>query len=137
MSTARIFLETEELLLPDAILSSALTEIFRGRLCQTILEGKKPISFPKEKALFEVGDKERTLFFIERGFVKVGTISEAGNEIIFDVRKDGDVAGELSACKAIRPDRAVALEPTQAYSIEYSELMASLQKSCRTSGAAW
>src|SRR5206468_5635122 len=37
--------------------------------------------------------------------------------------KDGDVVGELSACKAPRRDRAVALEETLAVAVPYSEIV--------------
>src|SRR2546429_7675623 len=61
---------------------------------------------------YEVGDQERTFFFLQDGFVKVGTVTSDGHELIYDVRKGGDVVGELCASEPRRPDRAVALEQT-------------------------
>src|SRR5579864_421030 len=106
----------EDILPQEAIMSAALTEIFRGRLCQTLFAGKRPVSFDREAVLFELGGTERSLFFIQSGFVKVSTVTGSGLEVIFDVRKAADVVGELCVCSPVRRYRAVALEPTTAFS---------------------
>jgi hypothetical protein len=71
-----------------------------------------------------VRDDGRTLFFLQSGFVKVGTITPNGNEVIYDVRKGGDVIGELCASEKKRPDRAIALEQTDAISVPFEDIMA-------------
>jgi CRP/FNR family cyclic AMP-dependent transcriptional regulator len=43
--------------------------------------------------------------------------------VIYDVRKGGDVIGELCASEQVRPDRAVALEQTDAISVPFEEVM--------------
>lgn len=58
----------------------------------------------RDQVLYELGGTERTLWFIRTGVVKVGTIIEDGRELIFDVRKDGGVVGELSALDSVRND---------------------------------
>src|SRR2546430_2119601 len=60
--------------------------------------------------------------------VKIGTITETGEEVIFDIRKAGEVVGELSASSSPRIDRAVALELTQAVPVSYEEILATIQK---------
>jgi CRP-like cAMP-binding protein len=70
-----------------------------------------------------VGDDERTFFFLQDGFVKVGTVTSDGHELIYDVRKGGDVVGELCASEPRRPDRAVALEDTNAIPVPFEEVM--------------
>jgi len=55
--------------------------------------------------------------------VKVGTITSDGHELIYDVRKTGDVVGELCASEERRLDRAVALEETVAVPVPYYEIM--------------
>ena len=62
------------------------------------------------------------MFFLQRGFVKVGTITATGNELIYDVRKGGDVVGELCAAEEERPDRAVALEATDAIVVPFEDI---------------
>jgi hypothetical protein len=61
-------------------------------------------------------------FFIRHGFVKVGTVMPNGHEIICDIRKDGEVAGELCAGQIRRRDPAVGLEPSQVVLVAYREL---------------
>jgi len=77
----------------QAAVSTALISVFRGKFCDAILPNRKTTTFKKEDVIYDVGDKERTLFFLQQGFVKVGTITSDGHELIYDVRKGGDVVG--------------------------------------------
>jgi hypothetical protein len=43
------------------------------------------------------GKEQQTLFFLQKEFVKVGSIPEDGHELIYEVRKAGDIVGELCA----------------------------------------
>src|ERR1041385_8784764 len=74
----------------EATLSSALVTIFRGKFCNTILPGRTPIQFKSGEVIYNIGDLDRSMFFIQKGFVKVGTLVPDGREIIYDVRKAGD-----------------------------------------------
>jgi len=111
-----------------ATLSSALVPMFRGKFCDVLLPNRDVIAFAEDEVIYDLGDKERTFFFIRHGVVKTGTITDGGREIIYDIRKDGDVVGELCALEAVRPDRAVALERTQAIAVAFDEIMATLAK---------
>jgi len=55
--------------------------------------------------------------------VKTGTTTDLGREIIYDLRKDGDVVGELCAVESIRRERAVALERTEALAVGLDEVL--------------
>ena len=48
--------------------------------------------------------------------------------MIYDVRKGGDVIGELCASEELRPDRAVALEETDAICVPFEEVMQQVLK---------
>lgn len=109
-------------------LSPALARIFRGRLCDVLLPNRSTILFAEDEIIFEMGDTERTFFFIRHGVVKTGTITDSGRELIFDIRKDGDVVGELCALEAVRADRAVALERTEAVAVPFDEIVTTLAK---------
>jgi CRP/FNR family transcriptional regulator, cyclic AMP receptor protein len=109
--------------LSQAAVSTALVSVFRGKFCDAILPNRKTITFKKEEVIYDVGDSERTFFFLQDGFVKVGTITSDGHELIYDVRKGGDVVGELCASEARRPDRAVALEQTDAIPVPFEDVM--------------
>jgi CRP/FNR family transcriptional regulator, cyclic AMP receptor protein len=107
----------------QAVLSTALTSVFRGKFCHFILVGRKATTFSKHSVIYEVGQASRTFFFLQNGFVKVGTITPDGREVIYDVRKGGDVVGELCASEETRSDRAVALEETTAICVPFEEIM--------------
>ncbi|MGH8139532.1 MAG: Crp/Fnr family transcriptional regulator [Steroidobacteraceae bacterium] len=109
-----------------AAVSSAVAPIFRGGLCDILLAGRGPRTFERHAVIFDLGETDRSLFFIRKGLVKTGTITEEGREIIYDVRKDGDVVGELCALDLTRRDRAVAVATTTAIVVEFEELVAAL-----------
>jgi CRP/FNR family transcriptional regulator, cyclic AMP receptor protein len=112
----------------EASLSSALAVIFRGKLCDVVLRNRPITTFKKDQVLYNVGDKDQTLFFLRSGFVKVGTITLDGHELIYDVRKGGDVVGELCASENPRQDRAVALEQTEAIAVLFDEVLQIVQQ---------
>jgi CRP/FNR family transcriptional regulator, cyclic AMP receptor protein len=106
-----------------AAISTALTSVFRGKFCDAILPNRKPATYKRDQVIYDVGDRERTFFFLQSGFVKVGTITLDGHELIYDVRKSGDVVGEPCASEEQRPDRAVALELTEAIPVPFEDVM--------------
>src|ERR1700682_1253365 len=109
--------------LSQAAVSTALVSVFRGKFCDAILPNRKTTTFKKDEVIYDVGDAERKFFFLQDGFVKVGTITSDGHELIYDVRKGGDVIGELCASEPCRPDRAVALEQTEAIPVPFEDVM--------------
>jgi CRP-like cAMP-binding protein len=78
-----------------APLSNALAGVFRGRFCDILLRDRVPAAFAEDAVVYDLGETQRALWFVRRGVVKVGTITAEGREIIYDVRKEGDVVGEL------------------------------------------
>jgi CRP/FNR family transcriptional regulator, cyclic AMP receptor protein len=114
--------------LQRAAVSSALANIFRGKFCDTLLRDRAFVSAAKGTVIYDVGDRARTFFFLRRGVVKVGAVTDDGREVIYDLRKDGDLAGELCVCDTPRRDRAVALEPTDVTEVPYEEILDNLQQ---------
>ncbi len=112
--------------LANAALSSALAGVFRGRFCDILLRERVPAQFEEDAVVYELGDTQRTLWFVRRGVVKVGTITADGREIIYDVRKDGDVVGELCAFEPVRRDRAVVIEQADLVAVPFNEAMDAL-----------
>jgi CRP-like cAMP-binding protein len=115
--------EFEDSLGRQAVLSTALVAVFRGKFCDLILPNRQTTTFTRHSVIYDVGDRERKFFFLQNGFAKVGTITAEGREVIYDVRKGGDVIGELCASEEVRPDRAVALEDTDAIGVPFEEVM--------------
>lgn len=109
-----------------AAVSSALAPVFRGKLCDNLLATRGPRTFERHAVLYDLGETDRSLFFIRSGVVKTGTITQGGREIIYDVRKNGDVVGELCALDTARRDRAVAVEATGAIVIAFEEVVETL-----------
>jgi CRP/FNR family cyclic AMP-dependent transcriptional regulator len=109
-------------------LSSALSRSFRGKFCDVILRNRSVITFEKDQVIYDVGDENPTFFFLQKGFVKVGSITEDGHELIYDVRKAGDIVGELCASGRQRQDRAVALERTDVIAVPLNEILNIVQK---------
>ena len=103
--------------------SFALAPAFRGRFCAALSLKHAARTFEKGEVLFDLGDTERILFLIRHGVVKTGTTTDLGREIIYDLRKDGDVVGELCTVDDIRRDRAVALERTEALPVRVDEVL--------------
>src|SRR4051812_10006219 len=87
--------EHGDLVARQAAFSTALSSIFRGSFCEIILPGRKATTFNKNDIIYDLGDRSRTLFFLQNGFVKLGAITPSGHEVIYDVRREGDVVGEL------------------------------------------
>jgi CRP-like cAMP-binding protein len=112
--------------LRDAALASALAGIFRGRFCDILLRERVAVPFAEGAVIYELGDTQRALWFVRRGIVRIGTITADGREIIYDVRKDGDVVGELCAFEPVRRDRAVVVEQADLIAVELHEAMDAL-----------
>jgi CRP-like cAMP-binding protein len=106
--------------------SAALVPLFRGRFCNTLLPNRAVRVFEEDEVLYEMAARERTFFFVLTGIVKIGTITESGREIIYDLRKARDVVGELCALEALRRDRAVAVERAETIPVPFEDVMASL-----------
>ena len=63
-------------------LSSALATMFRGKLCDVVLWNRSVTTFEKDQVIYDVGDESQTFFFVQKGFVKIGSVTEDGQELI-------------------------------------------------------
>ena len=112
----------------QAAVSAALATVFRGKFCEAILPSRNAKSFERNEVLYDIGGRDRTFFFLQAGFVKVGAVTAEGRELIYDVRSGKDVVGELCLSEVRRPDRAVALEHTEAVAVPRDEVMEVLRR---------
>lgn len=108
--------------------SSFLRAVFQGKFRQKVLENPDPIRFEKGAVLYDIGEKERGLFFIQNGAVKTIVTTDDGLEMIIDLRRAGEFLGELSAPGLPRTDRAVALEFTEVIRVSYAEILGTFEK---------
>ena len=107
---------------------SCLTGAFRSPWSEALVCGRPSSRFSRGEVLYEPGHNDLSLYFIRSGVVGVGTVSEDGREVIYDLRKQGDIAGELCASPLPRRDRAVALQDTLATPVAFKEILDFLQK---------
>jgi CRP-like cAMP-binding protein len=114
--------------LRDATLASALAGVFRGRFCDILLRDRLATTFEEDAVVYELGETQRALWFVRRGIVKVGTITADGREIIYDVRKEGDVVGELCAFEPVRRDRAVVVERADLVGVALADALDALAR---------
>ena len=91
------------------------------------MRNRSVTTFEKDQIICDAGNEKRTFFFLQKGFVKVGSITEDGRELIYDVRKAGDIVGELCASGQRRQDRAVALERTEVIAVPLDEILEIVQ----------
>src|SRR5215468_6676589 len=66
----RLVPEVDDLLDRQAAVSAALASVFRGKLCDLIRPNRKTTTFNKHQVIYDMGDEERTLFFLQNGVVK-------------------------------------------------------------------
>jgi len=58
-------------------------------------KNSKPIKVPKHNHVYTVGDERETVYFIEKGQVKLVMVSSEGKECMLAIHSAGDVFGEL------------------------------------------
>ena len=102
---------------------SADDDAVRRHLCAALPPEHHARTFEKGEVLYDLGESGRTLFLIRCGVVMTGTTTALGREIVYDLRGAGDVVGELCAVAAIRHERAVALERTEALPVDLDDVL--------------
>src|SRR5579883_510496 len=63
-----------------------------GRFCEVLARGRAPVNFTRGSVLYEPGFNENLLFIVHRGVLFFFFKQKTAYEIIYDLRKSGDVA---------------------------------------------
>jgi CRP/FNR family cyclic AMP-dependent transcriptional regulator len=80
--------------------------------------------FKKKETIFSQGDPCRSVFYIQKGGVRLSVVNESGKEAVVAVLGPGDFVGEgCLAGQPIRIGTATAVAPTTALVIEKSEMV--------------
>ncbi|HVL82212.1 MAG TPA: Crp/Fnr family transcriptional regulator [Actinomycetota bacterium] len=88
--------------------------------------------FPRGTILFHEGETPDRVLLLERGRVKVSTVSRDGHETVLAVRGPGDLLGELSAVDGDAPSATVvALEEVEAHAMSTEDFRRVLSDSPR------
>jgi CRP/FNR family cyclic AMP-dependent transcriptional regulator len=93
----------------------------------SIGKGREMVSFQKKSTIFAQGDSTDGLFFIQKGKVQLGVVSEAGKEATLGILSDGDFFGEGGlADQLLRMSSAVAMTDCVLLHIEKKVMMRAL-----------
>jgi CRP-like cAMP-binding protein len=85
---------------------------------------RKVAEFKKKETIFSQGDPSRSVFYIQKGGVRLSVVNESGKEAVVAVLGAGDFVGEgCLAGQPIRIGTATAIAPTIALVIEKSEMV--------------
>jgi CRP/FNR family transcriptional regulator, cyclic AMP receptor protein len=91
-------------------------------------EGKTILEFGKGDVIFSQGDEANTIFYIQKGRVKVVVISEQGKEAVVGILEPGQFFGE--GCMnghSLRIATTTAIEPCLITAITKSSMLAALR----------
>jgi CRP/FNR family transcriptional regulator, cyclic AMP receptor protein len=105
------------------------TQLFDGQsLLAKVNGGKSVLKFKPRKPVFRQGDAANSIFYIEKGSVKLTVVSKRGKEAVVAILGSGDFLGEaclagevrrittatpLSECTIVRLDKASAIRALQ------------------------
>jgi CRP/FNR family cyclic AMP-dependent transcriptional regulator len=85
---------------------------------------RRVAEFKKKETIFSQGDPCRSVFYIQKGGVRLSVVNESGKEAVVAVLGPGDFVGEgCLAGQPIRIGTATAVAPTTALVIEKSEMV--------------
>lgn len=89
---------------------------------------KTVLQAPKGEILFSQGDPAESVFYIQKGRVKISVTSPQGKEATLALLKQGDFIGEecIAAVRPVRPATAVAILPCTVLRIDSQEMMQAL-----------
>ena len=95
----------------------------------TIGDGQKNLTFTKKQGIFAQGDKADSVFYIQKGKVKLTVVSKTGREATIGLLSGGDFFGEGSlAGQALRMGSAAAMTDCEIQRIDKKVMMDALHR---------
>ena len=95
----------------------------------TIGEGRKTLTVAKKQEIFTQGDAADSVFYIQKGKVRLTVVSKAGKEATIGILSEGNFVGEGSlAGQALRMGSAAAMTDCQLLRIEKKAMMKALHR---------
>jgi CRP/FNR family transcriptional regulator len=103
------------------------SSLLRGRLCEQLATrpGRRLAS---GQFLYLIGESAKSLYLLKSGLLKTSRVSPAGEELIVQLHRPGEVLGELCLCTGKRREQAVALEPSEVVEILRDDLLGQLRR---------
>lgn len=105
-----------------------LSGLLRGKLCEQLARRAGRHALPG-RVLYFVGEPAKSLYYIKSGLIKTSSITLAGDEIILQLHRPGEIFGELCFCSGKRREQAIALESSEIVEISLVDLLTQLQRS--------
>lgn len=91
--------------------------------------GRKIVDYGRFETIFFQGDADDSVIYIQKGGVKLSTVSKAGREAVVAMLGPGDFCGEGSVAGQVhRMATATALTPTTVLVIGRSEMVRALRQ---------
>jgi CRP/FNR family transcriptional regulator, cyclic AMP receptor protein len=91
--------------------------------------GKKIVQYRNKQVVFSQGDSAATIFYIQKGRVKLTVVSKNAKEAVVAILGEGDFLGEgCLAGQLLRISTATALSPTSILEIRKSAMMRVLRE---------
>jgi CRP/FNR family transcriptional regulator, cyclic AMP receptor protein len=106
---------------------SVVSGLLRGKLCAQLLP-RPARHITAGQYLYFAGEAATSIFFLRRGLVKTSRTSPAGDDMILQLHRGGDILGESCFCTGERHEDALALEPSEVSEILIEDLLAQLQR---------
>jgi len=106
----------------------ALSSLFRGKLCDQLVQGRPRRRLVAGESIYQIGDLAQTLYFVHSGLIKGVVVTESGRELILQLHKPRDIFGEVCFCETGRLDQAVAVEASEITEIRFDDLVTHLQQ---------
>jgi CRP/FNR family transcriptional regulator, cyclic AMP receptor protein len=113
--------------------STAATKKNRGfdpnTFLATIGDGRKILAVPKKQSIFTQGDRADTVFYIQRGKVRLTVVSKTGREATIGILSEGNFFGEGAlAGQVLRMGSAAAISDCQLLRVDKRAMMEALHR---------
>jgi CRP/FNR family transcriptional regulator len=105
----------------------AVSGMLRGNLCEQLARRPARHVVPGQ-FLYFAGEPAHSVFYLKSGLVRTGRTSPAGEEVILQLHRPGEIFGETCFCTGRRHEHAVALEPSETVEILTEDLLGQLQR---------
>jgi CRP/FNR family transcriptional regulator, cyclic AMP receptor protein len=106
---------------------SVVSGLLRGKLCDQLIP-RPARHIAAGQYLYFAGQAARSVFLLTSGLVKTSRTSLAGDDMILQLHRAGDIFGESCFCTGERHEDALAMEPSEVMEIPIEDLLAQLQK---------
>lgn len=98
-------------------------------LLSSVGRNKKPVSFHRKQTIFSHGDRSDSIFYVEKGIVKLTMVSPNGREASIGLLDGGNLFGEscLASGRPLRLHTATAVTDMQALQIDRLPIIRALR----------